>query len=178
LGNSSEPALVKITIAKGRTFKVADYESLRLDYSVEDNVPRERAIDTIRMWESNINKLLAEHEPSTPAEGTTKAPETKAAPATQPFAPTTTTPPQAPGATNPYRSLPWKQSEKKPVLWTIKVTEKLLTDPLARQLYEQVKPVGDKGIGIGEHTYKLSVTEKDTPFYLKGTEFLQRWPKK
>ena len=76
-----------------------------------------------------------------------------------------------------YNGLPWKQSEKKPMLWTMKVTENLLIDPLAKQLYEQTKSLGDKEIKIGEHTYRLSIVKDDTSFYQKGTEFLQRWGK-
>jgi hypothetical protein len=52
------------------------------------------------------------------------------------------------------------------------VNEKL--PPLGRELYEKLK-AANKTVTISGTTYRLSVTQKDSQFVPRGTEYLQRW---
>jgi phosphoserine phosphatase len=53
------------------------------------------------------------------------------------------------------------------------VNEKL--PPVGRELYEKLKATDKKQFIISGTTYRLSVTQKDSQFVPKGTEYLQRW---
>lgn len=65
-----------------------------------------------------------------------------------------------------FFSLPWKQSQKKPNLGTILVSQELLANPAARELYDKVKAC--KRFTVGQISYRYSKMEN-------GTEFLQKW---
>jgi hypothetical protein len=64
--------------------------------------------------------------------------------------------------------LKWKQSQKRPSLSTILVSETTLGVPIIKLLYDRLTTSANKAWKLGEVTYKLSVTPE-------GTEFLQRW---
>jgi hypothetical protein len=66
------------------------------------------------------------------------------------------------------QALNWKQSTKRPALSTIMVTQEVLRDPTANQLYNNLQMNPNKAIKEGDITFKLSKLEN-------GTEFLQRW---
>jgi len=149
---------VKLTFHKGRTFRTGEYESLRVDYGVEIEVPRCQVIDTVDNYNGYLDYLLEQQKP--------EPPPTKTKDSTTVQIPTPT-----PGANegDPYgSSLPWKQSSADPRLKTIRVTPEL--PPLAKELYERLKGEAGGKLRIGKITYKLSATPD-------GTEFLQRWCK-
>lgn len=54
---------VKITIRRGRTFALRQYESLRVDYEVEDAVPRRDALMVMKAWEEHLDKMLESNTP-------------------------------------------------------------------------------------------------------------------
>ena len=73
-----------------------------------------------------------------------------------------------PSAADPYGSLPWKQSRKRPDLGTIFVTVNL--PPLARELYEKLKASEGYVIIESDTTmYRLSIVDPGR------TEYMQRW---
>jgi hypothetical protein len=148
---------VKLTFHKGRTFRTGEYESLRVDYTFEIEVPRWQVIDTVDNYNGYLDYLLEQQRPEPPA--------TKTKDST-----TVQIPCQAKGGKeeDPYGSLPWKQSSVDPRLKTIRVTPDL--PPLGKELYSKLKGEAGRKLRIHEVTYKLSATPD-------GTEYLQRWCK-
>ncbi len=150
-----ESATVKVAVHKGRTFSLKQYESLRLDYSVEDTVPRGEAETALATWEKKLDEMLATHAPQ-PA-----ILETAPASIINPSEPSHASAPAL--AADPYSTLSWKQSARKPNLSTIQVTSQL--PPLAAKLYCILK---NGALKTQSATYRLSKTNN-------GLEFLQRW---
>lgn len=68
-------------------------------------------------------------------------------------------------AEDPYEKLPWKVSLKKPNLSTIRITEDLLADPTAAQLYDRLRQW--ETLKVDKVTYRLSE--------FRGEKYLQRW---
>jgi hypothetical protein len=62
--------------------------------------------------------------------------------------------------------LPWKQSQKKSNLATIRVTTELLENPIARELYDRLMIVTT--MKVNQVSYRYSKMPD-------GTEFLQKW---
>jgi hypothetical protein len=148
---------VKLTFHKGRTFRTGEYESLRVDYGVEIEVPRWQVLDTVDNFNGYLDFLLEQQRP----EPTTT--KTKDSTAVQ-------IPSQVTGGKEDdhYGSLLWKQSSVDPRLRTIRVTPDL--PPGGKELYSKLKGEAGRKLRIHEVTYKLSAIPD-------GTEYLQRWCK-
>jgi len=153
--------LCKVTVHKGRTFNMGQFQSLRLDYSFEDTIDRDRRLYAVRLAEAQIDGLLDEQ-----AAKLTKTSTPTQTPASKP-AVTTPTQPAVSSSIDSYGSLPWRQSQKKPNLSTILVTSEL--PDLARALYNALCKAFDNALQTNAATYKLSRTDT--------AEFLQRWAK-
>jgi hypothetical protein len=64
-----EEQAVKISVRKGRTYSLRQYESLRVDYSVEDSVPRSDALAVMAAWEQKIDRMLEANAPKASESG-------------------------------------------------------------------------------------------------------------
>jgi hypothetical protein len=170
----NEPAsaenTVSVTAHRKITVKYGDtYESF--EGSIQGTEPRDRAPEVLQEWLQRLDQTL-EAEKNTKI---AKAQSTRTPTPTKPFttqqAPSTAPPP--PRGDDTYFNLPWKQSQNKPNLGTMRVSDKL--PPLGRELYEKLKQSEKKRVTISGTTYRLSVTQRDSEFVPKGTEYLQRW---
>jgi len=74
--------------------------------------------------------------------------------------------PEAITADDHYESLPWKQSQKKSNLATILVTQEILENPTAKELFDKVKEWKTMKVGLVSYRYSKMPD---------GPEFLQRW---
>jgi hypothetical protein len=189
---------VKLSFHKGRTFRTGEYESLRVDYSIEIEVPRWQVLDTVENFDGYLDYLLEQQKPEPPpakSKGSTTvqiltpalvAKERKSLRGVleeekrDTIARTEPTSPQSapasapsqntqkPEPADPYASLPWRPSKNDANLSMIRVNDKLT--PLARELYQKLEAADKKALRIGDATYKRWVTGD-------GAEFLQKWAK-
>lgn len=154
---SNQQAEVKFSVRKGRTYKLAAFESLRLDYAIETSVPPQAVHGSMQNWERQLDGMLNEQ-----AKQLVPKPTDSPKPATS-----TPTQPAVSSSTDSYAALPWKQSQKNPNLTTIQVTPDL--SPEARSLYETLTKAKDQTLYLNNIKYRLSKTEYG--------EFLQKWSK-
>jgi hypothetical protein len=146
----------KFSVSVERVVNLGNYETLRvglaevLDLDADKpDIAYARILEKVDAWTSQLK----------PGKSTVSA-------AQQPA--------RSPGATegptirseDPYFSLPWKQSQKKSNLATIRVTTELLENPIARELYDRLMIVTT--MKVNQVSYRYSKMPD-------GTEFLQKW---
>ena len=145
---------VKFSVHKGRTFRAGQFESLRLDYTIEASAPPETVHQAISHWESKLDERLnwqanALAPPKPASESKPPAPQLNSA--------------------DPYALLPWKQSQKNPNLSTIHVDDTIPEQ--ARNLYNALTKAAANTLKVANNTVTYKLSRTDT------AEFLQRWAK-
>jgi len=140
-------------VHKGRTYRIGQHESLRLDYSIETSAPAESVQQAISTWERQLDERLN-------WQGNALSPPPK--PASPP-------PPPQLNSADPYASLSWKQSQKNPNLSTIHVDDTIPEQ--ARSLYNALTKAASNALKVADNTVTYKLSRTDT------AEFLQRWGK-
>jgi hypothetical protein len=162
---ASLEGIVKVTVHRKLTFKNGDdYNSI--EGFIEFPESRTHALTALGETLNDLRQLLEEEKSETLTKQAPTLAKTPAPPSQQTSA----------KIGDPYAQLPWNQSKNDTRLGTIRVTEKLKqNNPLALQLYNQLKAAEKQALSINRITYRLSVTTKDSQFVPAGTEYLQRW---
>jgi hypothetical protein len=149
----------RINVLRSETRKFGDNYT-KLEFAAEDNLP----VDST--WEDGFRNLHRVVQTALEAAMNVAGQQPEKA-ATGPK-PTQSQEPANPVITgdDPYASLPWRQSQKKQNLSTIRVTPEILANPQARELYDRLKEW--KTMKVSKVSYRYSQMEN-------GTEFLQQW---
>jgi hypothetical protein len=150
----------RISVLRSETRKLGD-NYMKLEFAAEDNLlPDSTWEDSFKALDRVVRTALE----AAMAVTSIQRPSETSKPV-QPQVPAKSEHPPISGD-DPYASLPWRQSQKKQNLSTIRVTPEILANPQARELYDRLKEW--KTMKVGKVSYRYSQMEN-------GTEFLQQW---
>lgn len=149
----------RVRVSVGATVPGAEqFSSLRVEFGCEMDVAKGEEAATRKILLEQQSRELTDWKGAVHAGHGVKERFEAAAPA--PVAE-----PKPLNAEDPYKDLGFKQSAKKSNLGTLAVTDELLKNPVALELYQRLKEF--KTLKVGKNQYRFSE--------FQGREYLQKW---